>query len=159
MEWKPYQDTWAVINNDGMVLWVPPAILKSTCLMDLSYFPFDEQNCRLKFGSRTYDNSKLDLILAQDSMDLTTYSPNLEWELMEAPAVRNEVRYDCCPESYVDLSYIVSLKRWARKYGSTLLFPCVVLSLLTLFNFFLPSQSHNRHLLGECFACVGIKTT
>ena len=67
--------------------------------------------------------------------------------------------YDCCPESYVELSYLVWLKRRTREYGSTMLFLCVVLSLLTLFNFLLPSQSHNRHLLGECFACVGIRTT
>lgn len=54
-----------VINNLGEMLWVPPAIYKSSCiigreinsngrdLLDVEYFPFDEQYCNLVFGSWT----------------------------------------------------------------------------------------------------------
>ena len=37
------------------------AIFKSTCAIDIRHFPFDEQTCHLKFGSWTYDGTKLDL--------------------------------------------------------------------------------------------------
>jgi len=33
----------AVISNDGQLLWIPPAILKSTCAIDIKHFPFDVQ--------------------------------------------------------------------------------------------------------------------
>lgn len=47
--------TKANLRYDGEVVWVPPAIYKSSCEMNVLYFPFDEQNCLLKFGSWTYN--------------------------------------------------------------------------------------------------------
>ena len=55
--------TKALLKFDGTITWVPPAIFKSSCPMDITYFPFDYQNCSLKFGSWTHDKAKIDLLL------------------------------------------------------------------------------------------------
>ena len=51
----------AVIESDGTVLWIPPALFRSSCSIDITQFPFDVQTCGLKFGSWTYDGFKLDI--------------------------------------------------------------------------------------------------
>lgn len=51
--------TKATIYSQGLVEWKPPAIYKSSCEIDVEYFPFDEQTCVLKFGSWTYDGFKV----------------------------------------------------------------------------------------------------
>lgn len=51
--------TKATIYHMGLVEWKPPAIYKSSCEIDVEYFPFDEQTCVLKFGSWTYDGFKV----------------------------------------------------------------------------------------------------
>ncbi|MEE6525171.1 hypothetical protein FKM82_025019, partial [Ascaphus truei] len=38
-----------LVYEDGFVYWLPPAIFRSTCAINVNYFPFDWQNCSLKF--------------------------------------------------------------------------------------------------------------
>ena len=47
--------TKAILHHDGKVVWTPPAIFKSSCEIDVEFFPFDTQTCHLKFGSWSFD--------------------------------------------------------------------------------------------------------
>ena len=47
--------TNVVVRHNGTCNYVPPGIFKSTCKIDITWFPFDDQQCRMKFGSWTYD--------------------------------------------------------------------------------------------------------
>lgn len=51
--------TNVVVKNNGSCLYVPPGIFKSTCKIDITWFPFDDQHCTMKFGSWTYDGSQV----------------------------------------------------------------------------------------------------
>jgi len=63
----------AVIQHTGDVLWLPAAIFRSTCSVDILYFPFDVQICKLKFGSWTYDGFKLDVHFHTDIGPMVRY--------------------------------------------------------------------------------------
>ena len=49
----------AVADFDGKVSWAYPTVLKSACQLNVDYFPWDQQSCELKYGSWTYDMSKV----------------------------------------------------------------------------------------------------
>lgn len=53
--------TKAILHHNGKVVWKPPAMYKSTCEIDVEWFPFDLQSCLMKFGSWTYDGNEVDL--------------------------------------------------------------------------------------------------
>ena len=47
-----------VVYNTGACTYIPPGIFKSTCKIDITWFPFDDQDCNMKFGSWTYNGFK-----------------------------------------------------------------------------------------------------
>lgn len=51
--------TKATLKYTGEVNWKPPAIYKSSCEINVEYFPFDEQTCFMKFGSWTYNGAQV----------------------------------------------------------------------------------------------------
>lgn len=55
--------TKAVITNEGLVSLNVPTIIESSCKIRVDNYPFDKQNCELKFGSWTYDAAGIALIL------------------------------------------------------------------------------------------------
>ena len=70
-----------------------PTILRSRCAIDIKYFPFDDQKCDLHFGSWTYDGLRVDLVNASDGVDLKSYMPSGEFDMVEAPVKRIVLKY------------------------------------------------------------------
>jgi hypothetical protein len=71
----------AVVSSNGEVSFLPPGMFKSTCPIKIDDFPFDEQNCSLKFGSWTYDEDTITLKNKSDKAQLDSYMKNGEWFL------------------------------------------------------------------------------
>ncbi|XP_065214924.1 acetylcholine receptor subunit alpha-like isoform X1 [Planococcus citri] len=145
--------TKATIYHHGLVQWKPPAILKSSCEIDVEFFPFDEQTCFLKFGSWTYDGYKVDLRHMdekQDSnivdvgVDLSEFYMSVEWDILEVPAVRNEKYYTCCDEPYLDITFNITMRRKTLFYTVNIIIPCMGISFLTVLTFYLPSDSGEK---------------
>ncbi|XP_062492584.1 neuronal acetylcholine receptor subunit alpha-10 isoform X1 [Pezoporus occidentalis] len=141
-------ETNVVLRSDGLILWDAPAITKSSCKVDVSYFPFDGQRCRLTFGSWTYNGNQIDLRNRLDAGDLTDFVENVEWEVLGMPATRNVVTYGCCSEPYPDVTYTLLLRRRASFYVFNLLLPCLMVSFLAPLSFYLPADSGEKVSLG-----------
>ncbi|XP_075707395.1 neuronal acetylcholine receptor subunit alpha-10-like isoform X1 [Rhinoderma darwinii] len=141
-------ETNVVIRYDGQIMWDSPAITKSSCKVDVSFFPFDAQQCRLTFGSWTYNGNQIDILNHLDTGDLTDFVENVEWEVQGMPAKKNVITYGCCSEPYPDVTYTLLLKRRASFYIFNLLLPCVMISFLAPLGFYLPADSGEKVSLG-----------
>ncbi|CAG0880824.1 unnamed protein product [Cyprideis torosa] len=147
--------TKATIHYDGLVEWKPPAIYKSSCEIDVEYFPFDEQTCVMKFGSWTYDGFQVDLRhidedklkgspIVEVGVDLSEFYMSVEWDILEVPAVRHEKYYTCCDEPYLDITFNITMRRKTLFYTVNLIIPCMGISFLTVLVFYLPSDSGEK---------------
>ncbi|XP_029293867.1 neuronal acetylcholine receptor subunit alpha-9-I [Cottoperca gobio] len=136
------------LRYNGEIIWDSPAITKSTCVVDVSYFPFDWQQCKLTFGSWTYNGNQVDISLGMDSGDLSDFVENVEWECHGMPAVRNVMMYGCCSDPYTDITYTLVLKRRSSFYIFNLLLPCFLISFLAPLGFYLPADSGEKVSLG-----------
>jgi len=137
-----------VLESSGDILWVPPYILTTTCKLDLTWFPFDEQECAIKFGSWAHNGWQLDIKVASESMDISSFVRNEEWDLSGAVGKRNEVLYECCPEPYLDITYTLHLVRKPTSHIQKILVPSALLTFLGILSLLLPaSQPSSRFLI------------
>ncbi|XP_022354561.1 neuronal acetylcholine receptor subunit alpha-6 isoform X2 [Enhydra lutris kenyoni] len=132
--------TKALLKYDGMITWTPPAIFKSSCPMDITFFPFDHQNCSLKFGSWTYDKAEIDLLIIGSKVDMNDFWENSEWEIVDASGYKHDIKYNCCEEIYTDITYSFYIRRLPMFYTINLIIPCLFISFLTVLVFYLPSD-------------------
>uniref|UniRef100_UPI00398F5D8A neuronal acetylcholine receptor subunit alpha-9 n=1 Tax=Pristiophorus japonicus TaxID=55135 RepID=UPI00398F5D8A len=141
-------ETNVVLRYDGQITWDSPAITKSSCVVDVAYFPFDDQRCNLTFGSWTYNGNQVDITNGLDTGDLTDFVENVEWEVHGMPATKNVITYGCCSDPYPDVTYTLILKRRSSFYIFNLLIPCVMISFLAPLGFYLPADSGEKVSLG-----------
>ncbi|XP_023931496.1 neuronal acetylcholine receptor subunit alpha-9-like [Lingula anatina] len=138
----------AAVHSNGKVTWDFPLILKSSCLMDINYFPYDKQACPIKFGSWHFHGHQLDLQNKSAAGDQTSFVPNGEWQLMAAPAIRTSTVYGCCPEPYNDVTFYLIMCRKPLYYMYNLILPCIVVLSMTAVSFYLPVESGEKVSFG-----------
>ncbi len=132
--------TKAQVFYNGRIKWKPPAIYKSSCSIDVTFFPFDLQNCKMKFGSWTYDRAKIDLVSMASDVDQMDYWESGEWVIINAVGTYNIKKYECCTEIYPDITYSFIIRRLPLFYTINLIIPCLLISCLTVLVFYLPSE-------------------
>lgn len=134
----------AMVDANGTISWGPPARLKSSCKVDITYFPFDHQVCTLKFGSWTYDKAQVDMVTMSGKVEVSRYTTNGEWMLTKYEIVRNEVIYPISPAIYPDVTVILTIQRRILYYVLNILFPCFWLNILSVLTFCLPPDAGEK---------------
>ena len=92
---------------------------------------------------------QVDVVNNSGTVDLSNYVDNGEWQLLAAKSVRNVIYYSCCPdEPFPDVTFWFHLRRRTTYYTFNVIIPCLMLSILTLASFVLPSESGEKVSLG-----------
>ena len=154
-----------LIYPNGEVLWVPPAvkinssqlnnllrfhifqIYQSSCTIDVTYFPFDQQTCIMKFGSWTFNGDQVSLALYNNKnfVDLSDYWKSGTWDIIEVPAYLNV--YDGTPTE-TDITFYIIIRRKTLFYTVNLILPTVLISFLCVLVFYLPAEAGEKVTLG-----------
>ncbi|VDL91200.1 unnamed protein product [Schistocephalus solidus] len=160
--WKPNM----VLSSNGDVLWIPPAIFKSLCQIDVRYFPFDQQTCQIKLGSWTYNSKQVDLQFYSNrtSLDLSNYVTSGGWDIVDCPAnldvqpvpseerqegeveFGGKVRYGTIsnrPRGR-QMTFHIVLRRKPLFYTTNMIIPCVLIALLSTCVFYLPTDAGEK---------------
>ncbi|XP_068128711.1 neuronal acetylcholine receptor subunit beta-4 isoform X2 [Hyperolius riggenbachi] len=136
--------TNAIVQNNGSIAWLPPAIYKSACKIEVKHFPFDQQNCTLKFRSWTYDYTEIDLDFRDDSASMDDFTHSGEWDIIQLPARKTVNPLD---PKYVDITYDFIIKRKPLFYTINLIIPCILITSLAILVFYLPSDCGQKMTL------------
>ncbi|XP_050419433.1 neuronal acetylcholine receptor subunit alpha-10 isoform X2 [Patella vulgata] len=143
-----YVSTNMIVTSDGNVTWLSMVIFKSSCSIDVKYFPFDEQSCLMSFSSWTFDANQLNMIDVGEEGDISNYVNSTEWVLHKYIQKREVVHFSCCPEPYVFINYIIQIRRRPLFYLFNLVMPCVLITFVALMGFYMPSDSGEKISMG-----------
>ncbi|XP_070580557.1 acetylcholine receptor subunit alpha-L1-like [Ptychodera flava] len=69
------------ISSDGNVTKITPMISETPCLMNIRYFPKDEQSCYLQFALWGSSDSLAHLQAQRDEVTKENYIPNMQWDV------------------------------------------------------------------------------
>ncbi|XP_078577411.1 neuronal acetylcholine receptor subunit alpha-9-like [Branchiostoma floridae x Branchiostoma japonicum] len=142
--WSETPNTHAHVNHNGSVQWLYPITLRSSCLMDVSLFPYDVQSCPLKFSSWAYDGLAVDIVNTSATGDSENFIKNEEWDLVSFAAAKNIQYYNCCTQPYPDVTFTIEIARKALYYNYYVLAPCIIIVLISLLGFCLPPDSGEK---------------
>ncbi|CAJ0609062.1 unnamed protein product [Cylicocyclus nassatus] len=159
-------DSLTLVDFRGTVLWQPPSIYKSLCNINIENFPYDSQECTLKFGGwsndgqtlaleqipvhikdkpeRRVDESGAEYLYLEQGLGLSFYHESAEWDLLSATSSRYAQIYPgCCGQQfYIDIRYNIVIRRKAIFFTVMLTIPCMLLANSTPFVFVIPPNEH-----------------
>lgn len=137
-------ETPVAIRYTGKHTWLIPVLITSSCLIDVTDFPFDQQICKFKFVSWTHDQTELDIRADSSPVVTSNYINSSTWTLLGVKSKVVSVKYNCCPNPYVDIRYELKLNRKPSYYVFNVVIPCIIQMIIILFTFFLPPDSGER---------------
>uniref|UniRef100_A0A8C9L3R2 Cholinergic receptor nicotinic delta subunit n=1 Tax=Panthera tigris altaica TaxID=74533 RepID=A0A8C9L3R2_PANTA len=148
-----------LVYPSGYVYWLPPAIFRSSCPISVTYFPFDWQNCSLKFSSLKYTAKEITLSLKQEEKEGRSYP--VEWIIIDPagftgaessswwvgrplrhPRVDSSVPLDS--PGHQDVTFYLIIRRKPLFYIINILVPCVLISFMINLVFYLPADSGEK---------------
>lgn len=121
------------VYYDGTVEWRPYDVFQTKCSIDITYFPFDKQTCDIIFGVWMSPLTDVDVELGSKGILLDNYQSNGEWDLLTTSAVASESQ-----QFGAIVTFSVTVKRRPQYILYNVVFPIIMLSLLSVFVFALP---------------------
>ncbi|XP_041627348.1 acetylcholine receptor subunit beta isoform X4 [Vulpes lagopus] len=146
-------DLNVVVSSEGSVRWQPPGLYRSSCSIQVTYFPFDWQNCTMVFSSYSYDSSEVSLHtgLGPDRQELQevhihegTFIENGQWEIIHKPSRLVQPPVD--PRrggegQRQEVTFYLIIRRKPLFYLVNVIAPCILITLLAIFVFYLPPDA------------------
>uniref|UniRef100_A0A5K3FYW4 Neur_chan_memb domain-containing protein n=2 Tax=Mesocestoides corti TaxID=53468 RepID=A0A5K3FYW4_MESCO len=148
--------TRAEVFFNGTVRWMPPALYLSFCRIDMEYFPYDEQTCSMRFGSWTYDGSKVELrhhlqkyapelsrpLHIDYAADLYNFGSTVEYDIVSVSAICQDQDYK--HSLHPEVTFYLRMRRRTIFYTFNLMLPCVAITTLAVVTFYLPPECREK---------------
>uniref|UniRef100_A0A674J706 Cholinergic receptor nicotinic gamma subunit n=1 Tax=Terrapene triunguis TaxID=2587831 RepID=A0A674J706_9SAUR len=134
-----------LLESNGCLLWMPPAIYRTSCAIFVTYFPFDWQNCSMVF--QWEDGQTIEWIV----IDPEAFTENGEWAIKHRPAKKivNAERFTPDDLGYQQVVFYLIIQRKPLFYVINIIVPCVLISSVAVVVYFLPAK-------GRCTVSINV---
>ena len=115
----------------------------TTCEIDITYYPFDQQTCSMNFANWAYRYNQVSLNSTVDKVDTLPYSPNGEWDLTHTETIVSNMVV-APNEMFNGVQFVFHFQRKPLYYVMNVILPAAVMSVLVLLVYWLPPDSGEK---------------
>ncbi|XP_069134516.1 acetylcholine receptor subunit alpha-1-B-like [Argopecten irradians] len=141
-----FDDLPILYFSNSTARWMVGEVMDTTCDVDVTYFPFDKQTCKLEFAAWGYTSSQLTFQAAQDNIDFSQFSENVEWLITKTNG------YGVSSRDHAFIVFEVTMERRYTFFIVNVFIPVIMLTLLSNMVFLLPADSGER--VGYSVTCL-----
>ncbi|XP_023321649.1 neuronal acetylcholine receptor subunit alpha-6 [Eurytemora carolleeae] len=150
-----YEMTDVGLVSSGLIWWVPPVNLHTSCELDWTYWPWDYQKCRLLVGSWTKTGWELDITTISganiSNVDRDNFVPGA-WDIVSG--IQQRIEITAYKDNFVELQVDFVLQRRSFLDKKVAVLPLLVSCCLILSAFWIHPSSTARLRLN--LAAVGV---
>lgn len=127
------------IASDGTVTWVTGHVIKVTCSVDVTFFPFDSQTCLITLTALPFSKWELSIYTAVSEVNTAYMSNNSQWEYVKGIVLNQTTVYEI---SYLTVS--LTFKRRSEFFFVYVIVPLEFLGVINNLVFFMPVDTGER---------------
>lgn len=115
-----------LVLYSGTVVCVPPGRHDGLCMPNLARYPFDKQNCSVRYGSWVHSGEEINFKIPETPVSLGDYVENGDWKLLKVEVVKKEGKFACCPNNtYPSIVYRFIIERHSATHAATIIIPAI----------------------------------
>ncbi|XP_060600266.1 neuronal acetylcholine receptor subunit alpha-7-like [Ruditapes philippinarum] len=122
------------VDMDGWVEWYPFEVFETSCSVDITYFPFDTQECKIMFVPWSYGSTDVAMKSEAGGIVLRDYEANSAWDVV------NTGYYFTTSSGDSTVVFTIKLRRKPLNVLLSVILPIMMLAILNLFVFVLPCE-------------------
>ena len=126
---------------NGSVSWNTGGVLKVSCSVDVTYFPFDIQICQIMVTGWAYTSDEVNLTLSQNYVSKQFFSANSRWDWVDSKVYDYSKGYSGFPPT---IMVNITLKRRSEFFIVYIFVPIIFLGLINDLVFLMPVNSGER---------------
>ena len=73
---RQFEKIRVLVASNGKIHWEPGGVFSTTCDIDITYFPFDTQECPIVIGAWAYVITRMNLTSVNDMMNTDGFQVN-----------------------------------------------------------------------------------
>lgn len=120
------------------ITWKPRVVVSGSCTPDVTYYPFDKQECDFVYTAWGFKADEIMLTSTSDEWNMNEYGESGEWEIDSS----STETYTLNEQSYI--KFKLAMVRKPLYFAFNILLPILVLCLLNSTVFLLPAESGER---------------
>ena len=129
------------MDSSGAVTFGAMGVLTADCALDMTYFPYDTQECLFTFSMSESTVREVTIIAGNVGFFRDNFIPNAEWDVV---AIVSEVKHVGFPNTFAALWMTIKLERRPDYYIINIFVPVTLLSVLGLLQLSVPLVGGER---------------